>query len=108
MRKAQIQEIIKLNASLPFYEVVELIEEEFGKSNIYNHTQWRIIYNKYRISDGVTIVYLGSKTKPYYTNEDDYGKSDRLYNSADEVNDFTENCKLSFSERLKITQLYLR
>jgi hypothetical protein len=106
MRMAQIQEIIKLNASLPFFDVLELIEDVFGQSSIKHHFQWKRIYDNYRGGKELKCRIRG-KREPYYTNEDDYGKSYRVYNSADEVTDFTENCKLSFSERLKITQLYL-
>lgn len=108
MRMAQIQEIIKLNASIPFTQVIDLIDEVFGESNIYQHSKWRIIYDKYQNDKGLISVYFASKTQPYYTNESCYGTVYYHYNTIDEVNDFTENCKLSFSERLKITQLYLK
>jgi hypothetical protein len=104
MRMAQIQEIIKLNASLPFFDVLELIDESVNEYTPQHIEQWKRIYNKYQKN---TIVYLGSKTQPYYTNESCYGTVDYHYSNTDEVTDFTENCKLSFSERLKITQLYL-
>ena len=40
------------------------------------------------------------------TTEDECGTP--TFETIEEVTDFTENCKLSFSERLLITQLYLR
>jgi hypothetical protein len=106
MRMAQIQEIIKLNASLPFFDVVELIDAVFGESTIKHQMQWKKIYNKYRCGKELKCS-LNGKREAYYTNESCYGTVDYHYSNTDEVTDFTENCKLSFSERLKITQLYL-
>jgi hypothetical protein len=97
-----LEEIVSQTFRLKYREIVSILERQ----NIpYTEVKVRRLQGQYRYKYKNEYHILNSKNEPYSLNEDDYGVPQ--FDSVDEVEDFAENCKLSFSERLKITQLFI-
>lgn len=97
-----LEDVVSQTFRLKFREIISILEAQ----NIpYTDVKVRRLQGKYKHLYKYEYCVLNSKNEPYSLNEDDYGAPQ--FDSVDEVEDFSENCQMSFSERLLITKLYL-
>lgn len=89
---------------------IEMLIKMYKLHFIYNEIfdPYEFIVKSLKKSDFNIKKYFKENIRKYDgDNRREYECGTPTFRTIDEVSDFTENCKLSFSERLKITQIHL-